>query len=126
MISYATESNEYQLTGRTFLYNDIITYKKAVAEADFFPNGLRIVSSSQKVTDYHVGYKKKMDLEGVNINFYNILHLPFMQIPYFEIKISADKDLDGKLIIRVNGLTVDTIHAPLIKDKAGLINWELK
>lgn len=123
-ISYVTDIQEYPLTGRTFLYNDIITYKNAIAEADFSVRGL--IPSNQQITGYSLGYKKKMDLSGVSINFYNIIHLPFKQPPYFEIKISSNKDLEGKLVIRVNGMDVDTIEAPLIKNGAGIINWEIK
>ncbi|RRJ66409.1 hypothetical protein EHV15_28415 [Paenibacillus oralis] len=124
MVSYVTDVQEYPLTGRTFLYNDIITYKNAIAEADFFSSGLK--TSNQQITEYSLGYKKKMELEGVHINFFNILHLPYRQCPYFEIKISSNQDLDGKLIIRVNGLTVNAINAPLVKNQMGVINWEIK
>lgn len=126
MISYKTDSQEYPLTGRTFLYNDIITYKNAIAEARFSPGDMSLVPTNQQLVEFSLGYKKKMELDDVNINFYNIIHLPFNECPYFELKISSNKDLEGKLIIRVNGLVVNTIEAPLIKDRAGLINWEIK
>ncbi|MGM1044902.1 MAG: hypothetical protein ACQEXX_02010 [Bacillota bacterium] len=126
MISYVTKTKEYPLTGRTILYNDVITYKKVDADADMFKKSDRGDRFNQTITSFNVGYKKKMELEGVNISFQNILTIPFDESLYLQIKISADQDLDGEMIIRRDGLIVDSIHAPLKKDMAGIINWNIK
>lgn len=126
MMSYITDSQEYPLTGRTFLYNDIIAYKEANTDATLSPRNDVIRQFNSKITSFNVGYKKKMELEGVNINFYNVLTLPLDEPAYMQIKISADKDLKGKLVIRVNGLISEEIKAPLIANMTGIINWIIK
>lgn len=125
MISYKTEEKEYPLTGRTFLYNDIIQYKDASSDANLLwreENG-RFAS---RVEQYNIGYKKQMQLEGVNINFQCICSIPFRDAIYFQIKVTSDKDLDGKLIIRNNGLISEELHAPLLANMSNNLNWELR
>ncbi|MDH6671986.1 hypothetical protein ACXFAU_10825 [Paenibacillus glucanolyticus] len=126
MISYATENSEYPLTGRTFLYNDIITYKDAVSDADLFTRKAVNGRFNHTITSYNIGYKKRMELEEVIICFQNILTIPFNEALYLQIKLSANQDLSGSLIIRRDGLITDRIPAPLIKDMAGIIHWEIK
>lgn len=126
MISYITKTKEYPLTGRTFLYNDIITFKNAVADANLFAKQSCSGQFNHTITNFNLGYKKKMLLEDVNINFQNILTIPLDEPIYFQIKISADKDLDGDLIIRKDGQIVEVINAPLHKNMTGIINWEIK
>lgn len=125
-ISYSTENCEYPLTGRTILYNDLIQYKQAEDDAIVSLREGTHGTFNHHVSSFNIGYKKRMDLEGVNINFYNVLTLPFEENAYFQIKISANKDLEGKLIIRNNGKIVDEIYAPLIKNQTGIINWDIK
>lgn len=126
MVSYKTDTKEYPITGRTILYNDIITYKEAVSDADFITKRAANGRFQHAITSFNIGYKKKMELEGVNINFQNILTIPCNEALYLQIKISADQDLNGSLIIRRDGIIVDKIEAPLIKEMAGIINWEIK
>jgi hypothetical protein len=123
-ISYEANGIEYPLTGRSVLYNDIIQFKDAIADGKLHS---RLASGRMKnhIRVHAIGYKKEMELAGVNIHFKNILHIPLNTPSYLEVKISANKDLDGKLVIRVNGLIADEIHAPLIAHTAGIINWEL-
>lgn len=125
-ISYIANEVEYPLTGRTFLYNDITQYKDAIGDGKLLS---KTASGRIKnhIESHVIGYKKAMDLADVNINFKNLLHIPQNKNipPYLEIKISVDKDLDGELVIRVNGLVANKIHAPLIKNRAGVYNWEL-
>ncbi|MEK4006321.1 hypothetical protein [Paenibacillus sp. FSL H3-0333] len=125
-ISYIADGIEYPLTGRAILYNDITQYKDAIGDAKLLS---KTASGRIKghITQHVIGYKKPMQIEDVNIHFKNLLHIPQDKNipPYLEIKISVDKDLDGELVFRVNGLIANRIHAPLIKNQAGVYNWEL-
>lgn len=125
-VSYVVNKEEYPLTGRTFLYNDIIQYKEAYGDINLssFPSGGNLKNN---IASQAIGYKKSMFLVDANIHFKNILHIPQDKnvAPYLEIKISSDKDMDGELIFRVNGMTANKVHAPLLKDKAGIYNWQL-
>lgn len=123
-ISYEANGVEYPLTGRAMVYNDLITYKDAVSDAHPMAKGEG--AFTHEIVQYNVGYKKKMELSGVNINFQNVMSIPADESAYMQIKISADKDLAGKLIIRRNGAVVDEIKADLKKDMAGMINWTIK
>ncbi|MGR6760454.1 hypothetical protein ACU1JV_01230 [Paenibacillus sp. T2-29] len=125
MISYATEENEYPLTGRTFLYNDIIQYKDASSDANLLTKKEHGRFDSQ-IDQYNIGYKKQMLLEDVNINFQCICSIPLRNASFFQIKITSNKDLDGKLIIRCNGIISEEIHAPLKANTSGNIHWELR
>jgi len=124
-ISYATENFEYPLTGRAVLYNDVITFKEAVSDADIFTRSSD-GRFSHFISSFNVGYKKQMELEDVDINFQAILTVPLNAPSYMQIKICSNKDLDGELIIRLNGLISEKIHAPLKENMAGMINWEIK
>ncbi|MGG1650402.1 hypothetical protein ABHN03_16490 [Paenibacillus sp. NRS-1775] len=125
MISYATDEKEYSLTGRTYLYNDIIQYKDASSDADLLTKEERGRFDSQ-IDQYNIGYKKQMLLEDVNINFQCVCSIPLRSATFFQIKITSNKDLDGKLIIRCNGIVSEEIHAPLKANMSGNINWELR
>ncbi|WP_019639004.1 hypothetical protein [Paenibacillus fonticola] len=123
MISYVTKDTEYPLTGRTLLYNDIIQFKEATAEANLLTKGKSEGRMHSSIVTHAIGYKKAMDLAGVNIHFQTILHLPLDQPAYVQIKISSSQDLNGKLIVRMNGLVASEIEAPLKANMAGIINW---
>ncbi|WP_068620006.1 hypothetical protein [Paenibacillus tuaregi] len=125
MLSYIAGGVEYGLTGRTLLYNDIITYKDAVSDAKltgFDPGG----QFGNQIVQYNFGYKKQMELENVNINYQAVFSLPYSESTFLQVKITSDQDLDGKLVIRRNGLIVDEINAPLVGGKVGIINWVIK
>lgn len=81
---------------------------------------------TNSILSFNLGYKKKLDLGDMNINFQNVLSIPMNESAFMQIKISADKDLDGKLIIRRNGIIVDEIHAPLKADMSGNLNWTIR
>jgi hypothetical protein len=125
-ISYIHNENEVFLTGRTFIYNDIIQYKSAIADIDV----MSLKSNENIIGDvscHSIGFKKQLDLFDSSIHFKSILHIPSIgnQSPYLEIKISSSIDVNGELIIRVNNSEVDKIDAPLKANMAGVINWRL-
>jgi len=124
-ISYIADDEEFPLTGRAFLYNDHIQFKNGSSEAT-----MRNVDKEGKFKNsidcFNFGYKKTMTLNDVNINYQCICSLPDRDIPYLQIKITSDQDLNGQLIIRKNGIILDRIAAPLKTNHSGLINWELR
>lgn len=125
-ISYIHNENEVFLTGRTFIYNDIIQYKSAIADIDV----MSLKYNEDIVGDvscHSIGFKKQLDLFDSSIHFKSILHIPSIgtQSPYLEIKISSSIDVNGELLIRVNNSEVDKIDAPLKANMAGIINWRL-
>jgi len=124
-VSYEANNIEYPLTGRSLIYNDLITYKDAVSDASVFSRKNR-GRFNDTITQYNLGYKKKMELLDVNINYQCVLSLPINGTAFFQIKISSDKDLNGKLIFRRNGKVVDAIEAPLLQDMSGNMNWTLR
>jgi hypothetical protein len=123
-ISYVYDDTELPLTGRTYLYNDVITYKDAVSDA--YPHIRGKGTFQNTITQFNVGYKKQMELFGCNINFQCIASIPIEREMFFQVKITSDKDLNGKLVIRRDGLVVDKIDAPLKAGLSGMIDWKLK
>ncbi|MCP1185115.1 hypothetical protein [Paenibacillus sp. 1781tsa1] len=125
MISYKTDNQEYPLTGRTFLYNDIIQYKDSSSDANIL-NKKEQGNFDSRIEQYNIGYKKQMYLVDANINFQCILTIPFKDSPYLQIKITSDKDLDGKIVIRTDGIVTEELHAPLKENMSGNLNWIIR
>lgn len=123
-ISYEANGIEYPLTGRALVYNDIISYKDAVSDASPFTRGEGAFTHS--ILQFNVGYKKKMELSGASINFQCLFSVPADASAFLQIRISTDQDMDGKLVIRRNGVVVDEIHAPLKADMSGNLNWTIR
>lgn len=120
-VIYKISSEEYNLTGNPTMYNDIITYKNAESTAVFKRKEPgRIIN---RVTQYNFGYKANLLVKGVNFHFKAICSIPYNRPVYMHFRLTADKDLDGKLIIRKNGLVIDEFNAPLKKDVGGELNW---
>lgn len=120
-ISYVEGNNEYQLTGNPIAkYNDIITYKKA--ESVFIP-GLKGFNTSNHILEYNVGYKTHIAFEDVKFNFKPICVIPLNQPVYFNIRLVASRDMDGKLMIKRNGIAYECINAPIRMGVGGELNW---
>lgn len=105
--------------------NDIITYKDAESSglvAGFKGQGLL----SNRITQYNIGYKTNIQVEGVNFHFKPIVKIPFNQPVYFNIWLVADRELNGKFIIVVNGRMRFEIDAPLKPNVGGELNWILQ
>lgn len=124
-IAYATNDEELPLTGRAFLYNDHIQFKNGYSEATLNTKD-KEGKFKNSIECFNFGYKKNMSLNEVNINYQCIFTLPDREIPFLQIKVTSDKDLNGRLIIRKNNIIVDQIDAPLKANHSGLINWELR
>lgn len=119
-VFYRTDDKEYYLTGQQHMYKDIIQYKDAEATLDLLGS-----SASSVITQYNFGYKQNLKIDDINFNYKAICHIPYGKPIYLSLKLSADKDLNGRLCVRKNGLTVEEIDAPLRANVAGILNWEL-
>lgn len=124
-VSYQANGIEYPLTGRTFVYSNIEQYKDASSDANILSRKTQGTFDSQ-IDQYNIGYSKQMFLLDANINFKCILSIPYNQKPFLQIEILSDKDMDGKLIFRTNGLITDEYHAPLVSNMSNNINWEIR
>ncbi|MFS0855125.1 hypothetical protein [Paenibacillus taichungensis] len=125
MVSYQAGDQEYPLTGRTLVYNDIEQYKNASSDANILSRKTQGNFDSQ-IDQYNIGYSKQMYLLDANINFKCILSIPYNQKPFLQIEILSDKEMDGKLIFRTNGLITDEYQAPLVSNMSNNINWEIR
>ncbi|OME53965.1 hypothetical protein BSK59_15400 [Paenibacillus odorifer] len=124
VLSYeSSDGVEYPITGRTIIYNDIITYKDTVA--DISPFAIGSGAFSESINQFNVGYKKQMEFDDVNIGFQCVVGIPLNAPVYLQFKITSDSDLNGKLIIRRNGQIVDIIDAPLLGGHALQGNWNV-
>ncbi|RXZ78217.1 hypothetical protein EBB07_29625 [Paenibacillaceae bacterium] len=124
MLSYQVGDIEYAITGRTVVYNDVITYKESVTDFEVLTKGADSLQS--RIMQFNVGYKKQMEFDDVNIGFQCVAGIPLNSSMILQFKISADKDMQGKLIIRRNGQIVDKIDAPLLGGHALHGNWTVK
>lgn len=105
--------------------NDIITFKDAEA----------LVSSTSRekqgtlrsnITQFNLGYKANINVEGINFNFKPIIQLPFNQPAKISLRLVADKKLDGKFIITNNGRVAFETVAPLEPNVGGELNWVIQ
>ncbi|MCY7484964.1 hypothetical protein [Paenibacillus alvei] len=125
-ISYVENDKEYLLNGRSLFYNDIISYKDAVSEANPFQKQTDCGMFTNRITQYNFGYKKKLSLDGVTFNFQAIVSIPYQDKAYMSLKIASDQELDGKIVIQRRGIVVDEIESPLQKGHSTNITWTLK
>ncbi|WP_339309041.1 hypothetical protein NZ043_18600 [Paenibacillus sp. FSL k6-2145] len=127
-VSYVCEEQEYPLTGRTFLYRDIIQFKNVSSDVNMSGHSGPGSSGAfnNTIECFNFGYKKMMNLNDVQINFQCVCSLPLSGNAFLQIKITSDQDLPGELVIRKNGFVIDQIVAPLKANHAGIINWDIR
>ncbi|MGG3801264.1 hypothetical protein [Metabacillus fastidiosus] len=120
----------YEIDGKTlplngdFKYstNDIITYKDAESSgllSSYKGEG----AFNNRITQYSIGYKTNIQVEGINFHFKPIVKLPFNSLAYISMWLVADRKLDGKLIIVNNGRVAFETKAPLEPNVGGELNW---
>jgi hypothetical protein len=125
MFTYIDENGiEYPLSGHNQLYNDIITYKDAYTDGNVFAGGSGVLKSV--ITQYNFGYKTKININDLSFNFQAICCLPYNKPAYMEIKLVANKNINGKLRIYRSGRIVDEIEAPLKEGYAGFTKWVIR
>ena len=122
-VIYKTNDEEYMLTSQPYIYNDLIQYKEAYST--FNPSS-RYYNTTSAVMSYNFGYKSKLNIKGVNFNFKAICTIPFGKPVFINFRLVSDKDLNGRLIIKNNGLKVYEYEAPLKANKGGELNWVVR
>lgn len=120
---YKTDK-EYKLTGQNMFQRDIITYKKAIAEAEI--KGKRAGKFSSKIVAYYFGYKTEFTVDDITFNFKPIICVPIKQLVYIDIHLVVNRDLKGELLFIKNNKVMDKVYAPLTKDVAGGMQWILR
>jgi hypothetical protein len=121
-ISYITDENTYQLTGRPMMYNDIITYK----DAEFLFNPLLSGSGQTGITQFNFGYKVRFHSDGIDFTLQAICQIPLNERVRLDLKLVSSKDMNGRLNIKRNGNLVEIIEAPLQRNVGGNVIWELR
>lgn len=118
-ILYKDGDTVYNLTNQMILYNDPIYFQEAYS--DF--NAISGKVSSSVIYAYDFGYKTKLNINGVNFSFKPIMNIPCNQPLNMKIRLVADKDLNGQLIIKVNNMKTYAYDAPLKANIAGELTW---
>ena len=117
---YKVEDKEYYLTGQDDLYQDIITYKRANTDIDLINN-----HSYTQIVEYTYGYKKLLNIDDINFSLRVLNKIPNNEPVHLNIRLVADNELNGSLIIKRNGIIIEEVSAPLNKDVGGEFNWIL-
>lgn len=117
---YKVKDKEYDLTRQNIFYNDLITYKKA--ESTFNPSGFGHISGSN-IVEYVFGYKQKLSFDDIDLNLKVLFKIPFGMPMYFTVRLVANREVEGKLQIKRDGIVAEEIDAPLSKDIGGEYNW---
>lgn len=116
------ESNGNVLNLTTnFNKKDLITYKEAYTEY----NNKQGVQKSN-LSSINFGYKTTYEKEDIQIYFQAIVCAPINENFYIEVKMTANKKLDGELIFKSRDKVIDSYYAPLEENHAGQINWDIK
>ena len=120
-IEYVCDDKVYALTDNE-IKKELITFKKAYVDYELG------VGITDKVSDgVAVGYKYEYTNEDTTIHTTFILHIPnhAKHKPYLEIKLTANKNLNGTLKFYNEIKEVDSIHAPLAQGYSGKLNWTI-
>jgi hypothetical protein len=132
-VVYETKDGKcYNLTGNGgHVMNDIITYKKAVADVPVGVGNRKSSTSKSGILEscivgYYYGYKTQLTLDGITFTFKPIVSLPLGQAAYLAVSLVADKDLDGRIVFIRNREEIESFEGALLKDKTSQINWLIK
>lgn len=109
----------YPLSGLWESYSDIISYKDAASTLN--PNG----GVANQITQYNFGYKKQLKINGVNVKFQAVCHLPYDAPIRFHFRLVSDSELNGQLVIVKDNWHTETFDAPLKENVGGELNWIL-
>ncbi|MFF2017215.1 hypothetical protein [Paenibacillus sp. NPDC058177] len=121
-VVYRHGEKEYNLTGHSGKFSDIITYKDAESTVNLAGGG---GLTNTVINQYNFGYKSVIELDGVTFQFKATCKIPFGQAMYMNFWLVADKKLDGVLVIKKNNRIVEEINAPLRKGVGGEVNFGL-
>ncbi|MED4889023.1 hypothetical protein MKY88_24310 [Lysinibacillus sp. FSL R7-0073] len=115
----------YEVDGRQYRVGshqkDPITYKRAYADYNNVQGPQR-----SNIESIHFGYKTRIENGDIKLFYQSVVALPAFTSVFIEVKLSANKDLNGDLVFKVKGKEVERYRAPLKAGKAGQINWTVK
>lgn len=114
---------EYNLTNNNSFYNDIIQYKDCSSVMNTRKLNNNIFQHSERIESYNFGYKHKLSINGVNFSYRLIVKIPYNQPVRLNIKIVADKTMNGSLIIRKNNYEDIKYYAPIKANNGGELDW---
>lgn len=117
-IFYEADGKQYRVG---FNQKDPITYKSAYADYNNIQGPQR-----SKIESIHFGYKTRIEDGDTKLFYQSIVALPTYTSVFIEVKVSANKDLDGELVFKVKGKEIERYKAPLKAGIAGQINWTVK
>ena len=121
-LEYETKDKTYQLTNND-IQKELITFKKAYVDYELG------VGITDKVSDgISVGYKYNLSDGDLSLHVMLIIHMPHRSRykPYLEIKLTSNKNINGKLVFKNEIKTIEKIVAPLTSGYSGNLHWELK
>lgn len=122
-VIYKVGNKEYYLTGQPGgNYADVITFKDAESSVDL--TGSRGLTDTV-ITQYSFGYKANLKVDGIDFKFKALCKVPFGAPMYMNFWLVANKNMNGKIVIKRNNRVVQEIDSPLKKSKGGEVNYLL-
>ena len=119
-IEYHVDDEIYELTS-SFDDKDCIQYKQSYMTPSGEGEQQVIVESTQ------FGYKTLIMKDDIQFHFQSLVCVPtFNGTPYFEVRLTSNKELNGKLVFKNKGKIVEEINTPLRKNYKWIGNWSIK
>lgn len=101
---------------------DLITFKQAYAN---FSNVQGVQRSF--IESFNFGYKTALEKESYKLHFQPVVVLPnSKELPFIQVRITSDKDLEGELVFKRGRNIVDRFNAPIAANHTGQLNWTIK
>ena len=115
------DSKIYNLT-TNFSQKDCITYKQA--HSNYSPN---VEHQKAQIDSINFGYKTLIELEdGLQFYFQPVVSLPMNDNVNIEVKLTSNKELDGKIVFKSKGEIKDVFDNPLKRNYANITTWIVK
>ncbi|WP_240636852.1 hypothetical protein [Paenibacillus silvae] len=123
-VIYKDGDKEYNLTGHSGKFNDVITYKDAESTVNF-ASGRDGTITDTTITQYNFGYKAVIEIDGITFQFKATCKIPFGEPLHINFWLVADQKMDGVLLIKKNNRIATELKAPLRKGVGGEVNFGL-
>lgn len=125
---YRVDGKDYYLTGQPRLYSDVIHYKNGESTARMTRREISYNERyANQTTQFNFGYKTLLDISGVTFNFRVLYGIPMYGDPaYFNFWLVADSDLNGRFVIKKNGVEVSHLEFPLEVGFGTENNWVVR
>lgn len=120
-------SVSYQVDGLEFNLSDNINHKDLIAYKEGHTNRDEDRVEQEVILDgVSVGYKTKYRMIDNWVDVQFIMNASLSGASSLEVKITSEKDLDGKLSFKRENVTVEEFEAPIQAHHSGIMNWEIK